>query len=176
MKKSGERLKYQNTDWTQPHHSNPREWLLLQPRLCLSAQLLHQELVLDLNHELLTLIRPTPVIDTPNPISFPAPEDPAFLFFVCYDLRCEPLLIPSDVAIWCKVWLVLQVVRNAQTEFPHNRGPITATIVNARLFEICCWCLAGARIIDAIVVGPFQISVVVVSCKSVICQILTGVA
>lgn len=148
----------------------------MQLRLRLSAQFLDQELVLDPNYELLTLIRPTPVIDTPNPISLPAPEDPALLFFVGYNLRCEPLLIPSDVAIWCKVRLVLQVVRNAQTEFANNRGPIAATIVDARLFEVCRWCLAGARIVDAIVVGPFQVSVVVVSCKGVICQILIGVA
>ena len=151
--------------------------LLLQPRLRLSAQLLiNQELVLDLNYELLTLVGPTPVIDTPNPISLPAPEDPALLFFVGYDLRCKPFLIPSDVAVWRKGRLELQVVRDTQTEFAHNHGPLTTTIVNARLFEICCWCLAGGRIVDAIVVGPFQISVIVVRCKGVICQILMGVA
>ena len=139
-------------------------------------QLLDLELALDLNHELLTMIRPTPVIDTPNPISLPIPEDPALLFFVGYDLRCEPFLIPSDIAVWRKVRLVLQVVRGAQNEFAHNRWPIAATIVDARLFEICCWCLAGVRIIDAIIVRLFQIAMVIVSCKGVICQILIGIA
>ena len=90
-----------------------------------------KEFVLDLNYELLTLIRPTPVIDTPNPISLPAPEDPALLFLVGYDLRREPFLIPSDIAVWCKVRLVLQVVRNTETEFAYNRGPIAAPIVDA---------------------------------------------
>lgn len=122
------------------------------------------------------MIRPTPVIDTPNPISLPTPEDPALLFFVGYDLRCKPFLIPSDVAVWCKGRLELQVVRNAQTEFAHNHGPVAAAIVDARLFEICCWCLAGASIVDAIVVGPFQISVIVVRCKGVIYEIFIGVA
>lgn len=64
---------------------------------------------------------------------------------------------------------VLQIVGDAQAELAHYGGPVATAIVDARLLEICCWGLPGSGAVNAVVVGVFEVAVVVVGRKPVIC-------
>lgn len=73
------------------------------------------------------------------------------------------------VARWSKSGIsVLQIVRYAQAELADYGRPVATAVIDARLLEIGCWGLAGSGVIDAVIVGPFEVAVVVVSGEPVV--------
>ena len=81
----------------------------------------------------LTLIRPPPVIPSPNPIRLPTPEEPPILLLIRKDLRREPLLIPRDVVIrWRESGIIpFEVVGDAEAELADDGGPVASAVVVA---------------------------------------------
>lgn len=118
-----------------------------------------------------TLIRPPPIIPPSNVIGLPTPKDPATLLLIRLDLCRKPFSIPIHVITrWGKRGTgVLQIVGDAQAELAHYGGPVAAAIVDARLLEICCWRLPASGLVEAIVVGIFEVAVVVVGRKPIVC-------
>lgn len=125
-----------------------------------------------------TLVRPPPIIPPPDPVRLPAPEQPPILLLVRNDLRCEPLLIPGDMAVRRGESRVVpfEIICNAEAEFADDRGRIAAAVVVAGFVEIGKGGLAGAGVVDAVVVGVFEVTVVVVGGEIVVGQVLAGVA
>ena len=78
--------------------------------------------------------------------------------------RCEISIIP------------LKIIRDAKTELADDSRPIAAAVVMAREFEVGGGRAAGAGIVDAVVVGPFEVAVVVVGGEEVVGEVLVGVA
>lgn len=126
----------------------------------------------------LTLIRPPPVVLPPDPIRLPTPEEPPILLFIRNDLRREPLPIPRDVVVrWGETGIVpFEVVGDAEAELADDGGPVAAAVVVAGEFEVGGRGLAGAGVVDAVVVGPFQVAVVIVGGEEVVGEVLMWVA
>lgn len=126
----------------------------------------------------LTLIGPPPIILPPDPISLPTPKDPTILLLIRKNLRREPLLVPADMTIRrCEIGIVpFEIIGDAEAKFANDRRPIAAAIVVAGFFEVGGWGLAGAGVVDAIVVGPFEVAVVVVGGEDVVGEVLVRVA
>ena len=59
----------------------------------------------------------------------------------------------------------LQVIRDAQAKFADDQGPIAAAVVDAGLAEVGSGGFAGSGIVDAVVVGVFEVAVIVVGCE-----------
>ncbi len=127
--------------------------------------------------EKLTFIRPPPIIPPPNPIRLPAPKQPPILLLIRLNLRREPLLIPRDVGIRVEVGIVpLEVVRDGEAELADDGGPVAAAVVVAGFLEVGGGRLAGAGVVDAVVVGIFEVAVVVVGGEDVVGEVLVRVA
>ena len=126
----------------------------------------------------LTLIRPSPIILPPDPIGFPAPKEPTILLLIRTDLCREPLAIPCDVVTRRgEIGIVpFEFIGDAEAEFADDGGPVAAAVVVAGEFEVGGGRLAGAGVVDAIVVGPFEVTVIVVGGEEVVSEILVGVA
>ena len=126
----------------------------------------------------LTLVRPPPVVPAPDRIRLPAPKYPTILLLISANLRREPLSIPVDVAVRrCEVGIVpFELVRDAEAELADDGGPVAAAVVAAGLLEVGGGGLAGAGVVDAVVVGPFEVPVVVVGGEDVVGQVLVRVA
>lgn len=124
------------------------------------------------------MIRPPPVILPPDPIRLPTPEEPPILLFIRNDLRREPLPIPRDVVVrWGETGIIpFEVVGDAEAELADDGGPVAAAVVVAGEFEVGGWGLAGAGVVDAVVVGPFQVAVVIVGGEKVVGEVLMRVA
>ncbi len=56
----------------------------------------------------------------------------------------------------------LQVVGDAEAELANDEGPVAAAVVVAGFFEVSGGGFAGAGVVDAVVVGVFEVAVVVV--------------
>ena len=69
-----------------------------------------------------------------------------------------------------------EIIRDAEGEFADDGRPIAATVVVAGEFEVGGRGLAGAGVVDAVVIGPFEVAVVVVGGEDVVGEVLVGVA
>lgn len=103
-------------------------------------------------------------------IRLPTPKHPPILPLIRLDLRCEPLPIPRDVVIRrCEVGVLpLEVVRDAEAELADDGGPVAAAVIVTGEFQVGGWRVAGAGVVDAVVVGPFDVAVVVVGGEVVV--------
>ena len=70
----------------------------------------------------------------------------------------------------------LKIIRDAKAELADDGRPIAAAVVVAGEFEVGGGGAAGAGVIDAVVVGPFEVAVVVVGGEEVVGEVLVGVA
>ena len=70
----------------------------------------------------------------------------------------------------------LKVIRDGEAEFADNGRPVAAAVVVAGFLEVGGGGLAGAGVVDAVVVGPFQVAVVVVGGEEVVGEVLVRVA
>ncbi len=70
----------------------------------------------------------------------------------------------------------LEVVRDGEAELADDGGPIAAAVVVAGLLEVGGGGLAGAGVVDAVVIGPFKVAVVVVGGEEVVGEVLVRVA
>ena len=66
-----------------------------------------------------------------------------------------------------------EVIRDAETEFADDGGPVAAAVVVAGEMEVGG---RGAGVVDAVVVGPFEVAVVVVGGEVIVAEVLVGVA
>ena len=69
-----------------------------------------------------------------------------------------------------------EIVRDAEAEFADNRRPVAAAVVVAGEFEVSGGGTAGAGVVDAVVVGPFDVAVVVVGGEVVVGEVLVWIA
>ena len=124
------------------------------------------------------MIRPPPIILTPYIIRLPTPKEPTILLLVRLDLRREPLPIPRDVTIRRgEVGIVpFEIVRDAEAEFADDGGDVAAAVVVTGEFEVGGGGVAGAGIVDAVVVGILDVAVVVVGGEIVVREVLMWVA
>ena len=74
------------------------------------------------------------------------------------------------------VIIPFEIIRDAKAELADDGGPIAAAVVVAGEMEVSGRGAAGAGIIDAVVVGPFEVAVVVVGGEVVVFEVLVGVA
>lgn len=125
-----------------------------------------------------TLIRPPPIIPPLNPIRLPAPKHPSGLFLIRDNLRREPPLVPIDMAVRRREGRVvpLQVVRDAEAELADDGREVAAAVVDAGLLEVCGGGPSSAGLVDAAVVGVFEVAVVVVGGEPVVGEVLVRVA
>ena len=70
----------------------------------------------------------------------------------------------------------LEIIRDGEAEFTDNGRPVAAAVVVAGFLEVGGGRLAGAGVVDAVVVGPFEVAVVVVGGEEVVGEILVRVA
>ena len=123
----------------------------------------------------LTLIRPPPIILPPNFIRLPAPKEPAILLLIRLDLRREPPPIPLDMIVRRReIGIVpFEVIRDAEAELADDGGPIAAAVVVAGEMKVGG---RGAGVVDAVIVGPFDVAVIVVGGEVVVGEVLVRVA
>ena len=67
----------------------------------------------------------------------------------------------------------LELIRDAEAELADDGGPVAAAVVVAGEVEVGG---RGARVVDAVVVGPFEVAVVVVGGEGVVGEVLVRVA
>lgn len=70
----------------------------------------------------------------------------------------------------------LEVVRDAEAELADDGGAVAAAVVVAGECEVGGWGVAGGGGVDAVVVGPFDVAVVVVGGEVVVREVLVGIA
>lgn len=70
----------------------------------------------------------------------------------------------------------LQIIRDAEGELAYESGGIAADVVDAGLFEVGGGGLAGAGVVDAVVVGVFEVAVFVVGGGGGVGEVLARVA
>ena len=81
------------------------------------------------------------------------------------------------VTRWGETGIVpFEVVGDAEAELADDGGPVAAAVVVAGEFEVGGWGLAGAGVVDAVVVGPLEVAVVVVGGEKVVGEVLMWVA
>lgn len=126
----------------------------------------------------LTLIRPPPIIPPADPIRLPAPKEPTILPLIRFNLRREPLPIPADMIIRRRETRIVpfEIIGDAEAEFADDGGPVAAAVIVAGFSEVGGGGLAGAGVVDAVVVGPFEVAVVVVGGEEVVGEVLVRVA
>ena len=78
--------------------------------------------------------------------------------------RCEIRIAPFEI------------IRDAEAELADDGRPIAAAVVVAGKMEISGGRAAGAGVVNAVVVGPFEVAVVVVGGEVVVGEVLVGVA
>ena len=117
------------------------------------------------------MIRPSPIIIPANPISLPAPKEPAVLLLIRDNLCCEPLLIPRDLAINGGKIRIIQFhsIVDTEAEFADDGRPIAAAVVVAGCVEI-----GPGRQADVGV--KFEVAVVIVGGEDVVGEVFFGVA
>ena len=69
-----------------------------------------------------------------------------------------------------------EIVRDAEAELADDRRPVAAAVVVAGEFEVGGRGAAGAWVVDAVVVGPFDVAVVVVGGEVVVGEVLVWIA
>ena len=69
-----------------------------------------------------------------------------------------------------------EVVRNTKTEFADDKGPVAAAIIVAGFLQVGGRGIAGSRRVDAVVVGVFEVAVVVVGGIGEVREVLIRVA
>ena len=70
----------------------------------------------------------------------------------------------------------LQIVRDADAELADDGRPVAAAVVVAGECEVGGGGVAGAGGVDAVVIGPFDVAVVVVGGEDVVGEVLVWVA
>ena len=81
------------------------------------------------------------------------------------------------VVRWGETGIVpFEFVGDAEAELTDDGGPVAAAVVVAGEFEVGGRGLAGAGVVDAVVVGPFQVAVVIVGGEKVVGEVLMWVA
>lgn len=119
------------------------------------------------NHEIQkghTLIRP-PII---TQLSLPSPKHPPLLSLIRSDLRRKPLLIELSIRIRIPVRVRLDIIRDSQTPFTHDKRGVAVQIIAAGSADVV--------IMGSVDVSPFQVAMVVVSGVVEIVQVLVGIA
>ena len=69
-----------------------------------------------------------------------------------------------------------EVVGDAEAELADDGGAVAAAVVVAGECEVGGWGVAGGGIVDAVVVGPFDVAVVIVGGEVVVSEVLVGIA
>ena len=75
-----------------------------------------------------------------------------------------------------RIVVPFKIIQDAKAELADDRRPVAAAVVVAGEFEVSGRGATGAGVIDAVVVGPFDVAVVVVGGEVVVGEILVGVA